>query len=146
MAGKAHAGLRWTLEVAAREIGMHSRTLNNALVQIGEKPDEDGKFTTPQILKAAFGDIESEKLRKVREEADKIALENARTRRELVPAADVERVWAGALIEWRNAIGNMELPGETKQRILAVLRDIPPEKYFEDKPYDGDAESDEAGE
>lgn len=128
--------MRWTLEVAAREFGMHSRTLNNAFVQLGEKPDEDGKFTTAQILKAAFGDIEGEKLRKTKEEADKLALENAKTRRQMMSSESVLRVWTGALIELRNAVQNVDAPNEVKQRVLAAMREVPVEKYFEETVYE----------
>ena len=50
---------------------------------------------------AAMGAVTAERLREARERADKIALQNAKARGEMVPAADVERAWSEVLRDIR---------------------------------------------
>jgi len=52
----------------------------------------------PELPFAAQPDAAAEHVRLAKERADAVALKNAQTRRELVPATEVERAWAG---EWR---------------------------------------------
>ena len=49
-------------------------------------------------------DLEAEKLRLARQQADKIEIQNAAARGELVKASDVERAWASALRDVRAAM------------------------------------------
>jgi terminase small subunit / prophage DNA-packing protein len=57
----------------------------------------------------------AEKLRYAKEQADKLALANAATRRELVPASEVESTWAGILRDVRAAM--LSLPSRIQQRL-----------------------------
>ena len=59
--------------------------------------------------------LKAEKLRVQRETADKLALANAASRRELVPVADVRREWVTAATDLRNAL--LAVPGRLQARL-----------------------------
>jgi hypothetical protein len=77
--------LRWSLEVAAREMDWNRDTLRKKLVQADQVPALDGTYSTRQLLTAIYGDIDAERLRKTKEEADNMALKNAILRGESLP-------------------------------------------------------------
>jgi phage terminase Nu1 subunit (DNA packaging protein) len=81
--------MRWNKELAASEFGINPRTLTDRIRKYGILAGKDKKFSTRDICSAVFGDIDAEKLREVKERADKLALENAEHRGELV---DVKRL------------------------------------------------------
>lgn len=64
---------------------------------------------------AAVPDAKSERLRLIREQADHAALKNAALRRDLVPAAEVEREWAGILRQVRSGI--LAVPSRLRQML-----------------------------
>lgn len=64
---------------------------------------------------AAQPDAASERLRLIKEQADHAALKNAALRRELVPAAEVEREWAGMLRQVR--AGVLAVPSRLRQML-----------------------------
>jgi hypothetical protein len=133
--------IRWTLLRAQKEFGVSRDVLKGKLDQVGENPGGDGCYGTPQILAAIYTDSKEERARLTREQADKIALENASTRREQVPMAQVEKVWTGWAIGIRDAIRDQELSHEVKENVLASVRDIEPDEYFkEDDPDAGEAD------
>jgi phage terminase Nu1 subunit (DNA packaging protein) len=59
--------------------------------------------------------LTAERQREARERADKLALANSKARGELVPAADVERVWSDTLREVRSAL--LAVPSRVAQRL-----------------------------
>lgn len=75
---------------------------------------------------AAQPDAAAERLRLIKEQADHAALKNAALRRELVPAAEVEREWAGVLRQVRAGILAVPsrlrqlLPGLTAAEVEAI--------------------------
>lgn len=64
---------------------------------------------------AADPDLKAERLREIRERADKLAAQNARLRGELVPARDVEREWASVLRAVRAAM--LATPSRVQTRL-----------------------------
>lgn len=60
-------------------------------------------------------DLDSEKLRLTREQADKIEIQNASARRELVSAAEVEREWSSILRDVRAMM--LAIPSRVQQRL-----------------------------
>ena len=64
---------------------------------------------------AVMSELTAERLREARERADKIALQNAKARRELVPAADVERAWSEVLRDVRGRM--LAVPARCMARI-----------------------------
>jgi hypothetical protein len=73
------------LQAAAREFDWHTDTLKKKLIQAKENPGADGTWSTKQMVAAIFGDIAAERLRKVKEEADNVALKNSILRGESLP-------------------------------------------------------------
>jgi phage terminase Nu1 subunit (DNA packaging protein) len=72
-------------------------------------------------------DIKKEQLRRTKEEADKLELQNARTRGELVEVEKVKRAGEKVMSAIRNRILNMPLTDDEKDqclRNLLSLRDI----------------------
>lgn len=118
----------------AREIGFDRHSLMKRIAEMEIQPSgkvTKGKaagsdlFRIRDLFKAALGgDIEAERLRKTREEADKLALQNARSRGELVEIASVKKLGEKVMIAIRNRILNMPLTDEEKDRCLVELMDL----------------------
>lgn len=118
----------------AREIGFDRHSLMKRIAEMDIQPAgkvAKGKaagsdlFRIRDLFKAALGgDIEAERLRKTREEADKLALQNARSRGELVEIASVKKLGEKIMIALRNRILNMPLTDEEKDRCLIELMDL----------------------
>lgn len=82
-------------------------------------------YSIRDLVRAILGgDIEAEKLRKTREEADKLALANARSRGELVEIASVKKLGEKIMVAIRNRLLNMPLTDEEKDRCLKELLDL----------------------
>src|SRR6185369_3485780 len=86
--------IRWTLELAASEFPINRTTLGKRLKQANIKPDKDQRFSTKSICDAVFGNLAGERLRLVREQADRVALENAKERRELISVREIAPIKA----------------------------------------------------
>ena len=67
------------------------------------------------------GDIEAERIRKLRAESERVELQNARQRGELVEIAAVKRLGEKVMIAVRNRILNMPLTDEEKDSCLREL-------------------------
>lgn len=128
--------IRWNLLKAQKEFGVSRDVLKTKLDQAGEQPGEDSCYGTPQIIKAIFTDAKAERVRLTREQADKVSLDNAQTRREQAPMAQVEKVWTAWAIGIRDAVRDQEITAEQKQNILAAVRDVDPEEYFKEEDPD----------
>lgn len=118
----------------AREIGFDRHSLMRRIADMEIQPSgkvAKGKaagsdlYRIRDLFKAALGgDIEAERLRKTREEADKLALQNARSRGELVEITSVKKLGEKIMIAIRNRILNMPLTDEEKDRCLLELMDL----------------------
>jgi phage terminase Nu1 subunit (DNA packaging protein) len=107
--------IRWTIDRAADEFDIDNRTLTKALTRAGLLAGEDGRWSTSQMVQALFGDHEAEQLRKTREEADKLALANKKTRGELVELDVVGLVWDDIVTRCKSRI--MLMPGKLSSRL-----------------------------
>jgi len=86
--------IRWTINAASKEFGAHRQTLAKKLASFGIAPDkEDECFSTFQIFTALNGDAEykAERLRKLREEADRVQDENAANRLKYIEKRSVAK-------------------------------------------------------
>lgn len=82
-------------------------------------------FSIRDLVRAVLGgDLEAERLRKTREEADKLALANARSRGELVEISAVKKLGEKVMVAIRNRLLNMPLTDEEKDRCLTDLMDL----------------------
>lgn len=67
-------------------------------------------------------ELKKHQLRRTKEEADKLELQNAKTRGELVPINEVIRYFQGFASEIRTTILNSEVTEETKNKTLLMLK------------------------
>ncbi len=72
----------------ALEFGLDRKTARKRARALGFSPP----YSTDQALAIVRTDLQGEKLRLVREQADRVALENAAARRELLPAKEIVAV------------------------------------------------------
>jgi len=78
---------RWTIHRAAKEFGIHRETLAKRLEAAAVTPSK--AYSTRDICRAVYGDYEREKLRRVKEQADKLASQNELARQSLVRTEEV---------------------------------------------------------
>lgn len=122
--------MRWTIELAAREFDIDRRTLAKNLIAADIMPDEsDGRFSTKQITTAVFGDLEREKIRRERAEADLAEMKRDEKRRELVPFVAVDQTWTAIVAAIRQEILAAKLPPDLEKRLLGNLRNLTPRDY-----------------
>lgn len=132
--------VRWTAAQAGAEFGCDPATLANKLKREGILAGNDGMFSTRDICAAVFGDMEGEKLRNLRRDAELKEVELARLNRELIPAAKVLETWSSVFIALRQAVWNCDAPEEHRRRWLAEIQDINRDEYFNTaKPIEADA-------
>src|SRR5690349_1073730 len=113
--------LRWTVERASTEFDINPRTLSGRLKQHGILPGDDGKFSTLQILDAKFGDLEGERIRKMKAEADQIEMENAEASGRLLDVTDFTNSIAPAVVEMKRIIRSSKLSDEEQDLLLSQL-------------------------
>jgi hypothetical protein len=81
------APIRWTVHRAADEFGLDRHALSGRLKRSDECPGPDNLFSTQQICRVVFGDLESERIREVRSKAD---LNEQQLRKQAGQLVDVE--------------------------------------------------------
>jgi phage terminase Nu1 subunit (DNA packaging protein) len=119
---RKHSAIKWTKEIAASEFNINPRTLTNRLRQLDINPDKDGAFSTLQICSAVFGDYESERLRLTKEQADKLALENQQSRKELINVNDLaDNLTKFISAARQRVLSNLKLDEDEKDKILSEL-------------------------
>lgn len=130
---KKAIGIKWNVESAAAEFDINPRTLSKRLKTSGIEPGEDGKFSTKQICAAVFGDMDGAKLREQMAKASMAERADKREAQELVPVANVDRVWRSYLIATRQHVRNhQKIPDDLKAEILLELREIPKGELFKE--------------
>ena len=67
----------WSLRAASTSFGVPVETLRRKLSAAGECPDSDNLYLTSQILSGLYSDERTQRLRRITEEADNLALKNA---------------------------------------------------------------------
>ena len=120
----------WTIAQWCREVGGDRHEFQRKVGAADIKPigQATGRskgaalYRVRDLVKVANGDDhEAEKLRKTREEADRLALANARSRGELVEISAVKKLGEKVMIALRNRILAMPLTDEEKDRCLGEL-------------------------
>lgn len=121
--------LEWTVESACRELGVSRGAFSSRVATSGIKPDDGGRFTTAQVFAIMHGDMDGEKLRKTREEADKLEMENRKTRGTTIDIEDAAEVMGkfGAAI--RQKILLCSMTDEEKAAIIADIHGMKNYKY-----------------
>ena len=113
--------IKWSVSRACIEFGSTYQTLVKRLNERAEQADSGGRYTTRQICSALYGDIQEERLRKTKEEADQLGLENAKKRGLLIPVADAAELNRRVAFAIRQKIVASSLPPD---RVNAILLDI----------------------
>ena len=114
--------LKWNRLMICREIGMDARTVGKRLAEANIRAKA---MSTRQVISALHGDIDSEKLRLVREQADQVALKNAEARKELVALADIASGLNRAISGIKATImAASNLEREDKEKILKACGDM----------------------
>src|SRR6516165_12283604 len=113
--------LRWTVMRAAAEFGMHRDTLTKYLRREGIHPGPDGKFSTQEIVKGVYGDLRSEQVRETRARADKLELELAKERQQVIPAPRVFQFLENIFVAVKAKITSSSLSDLEQERILNDL-------------------------
>ena len=117
----AQPRIRWTPTQAGQEFDIDRKTIQKRLAAADIHPGTDDKYSTKQIASAVFGDIQGERLRKTREEADNLALRNAEMRGELVSVTLVKQMVSEIILANKQTVLASQLEQETKNEILANL-------------------------
>ena len=111
--------IRWTMGLAASELGCDRRTLAERVKTSGAVPGEDGKFSTRQIFTALHGDLAGEKLRLTRAQADLAEAEAREKQKTSIPCEvyypAIEQLF-GAIAA---VINRSHLPASDLEEILA---------------------------
>ena len=119
MAGKRQKPSRWTITHAASEWDIHASTLSKRIKTAGIAAGKDGMFSTKQIDAAKNGDLPAEKLRLTREQADKLALENAEKRGHLIDLTQLAPVINKAIASIKAEIDGLAyVEREDKDRLM----------------------------
>lgn len=115
--------IRWTAEEASAEFDINPRTLSKRIKVGSIEAGADRKFSTAQICAAVFGDIDGERLRLTRAQADEKELSNAEARKELVRFADLLEIAHRALSAMTSTVMAMtHLTVEDREAIIKQLR------------------------
>ena len=118
--------IEFTASKFAALISCDRHELARKLTENGAKPmAADGRgqeYSLKDLVNAHLGgDIKREQLRRTKEEADRLALANARSRGELVEVESVKRLGEKVMIAVRNQILNFPLTNDEKDKLLMQL-------------------------
>lgn len=115
--------VEWSIYLAAQEFAINERTLNTRLA--GTRPAFKDKYSTPQIVKAVFGDISGAKLRKLNAEAEAAQIAVEKSKSVLVEAADIDARMRAKFIAVKQKIQSFEhLTQDQRDDLLHGLHSI----------------------
>ena len=126
--------IRWTCEQAQAEFGADSATIMGRIRQAGTLPGADGKYSTRQIALAVFGDMDCERLREKRHQANLLELEERRIKGEVFTASKVVAIWETHLVALRTAIWNFDAPEEKRRQWMDELKAVTVAEYQDSTP------------
>jgi phage terminase Nu1 subunit (DNA packaging protein) len=93
---------RWTAQTAAEEFGWPLETLRRKLRERGHRLQRHARYTTREITDALFGNLEVEKIRLTKADADVREMERAEKQGLLVPMELAEKRLAETLAPFRS--------------------------------------------
>lgn len=120
--GRRWEPIRWSIGQAAAEFGCDHRSLTRKLTQASVEPGDDGRYSTAQILAVIHGDREKEELRRITEDADRLAIDNRKARGELIDAKLVFHHFDGIFVAIRQLILSSGLPQELQDKLLGEAK------------------------
>jgi hypothetical protein len=119
--GRPPIDVRWTLSLAAREFGLGEDTLRRKVAQALLLPGDDGRWSTRQICAAVFDDLDAEKVRLTRAQADKAELDLEERRKQLVSCDGVAKFCTGVATAIRQKLIVSSLPVDELDALLREL-------------------------
>ncbi len=108
------------------------------MVAAGEKPDDDGCYTTQQICAALFGDLVHEKIGLTRAQRIKEETHNRQRAGELVEVAQVIELAQRFCFAARQKILLSSMPEEDKQALLVDIGRLAEADYTQIIPDEAD--------
>lgn len=116
---------QWAIEVGGDRHEWEKRVSGSEIKPSGKatgKAKGASLYRVKDLVAVALGgDIEKERLRKTKEEADRLALENAKTRGELVEIAVVQKLGEKVFVALRAQILAFDLDEPEKDKLLQKL-------------------------
>lgn len=116
--------IAWTIEQACYEFAINPRTLSGRIRQAGIDPDADGKFTTQQIVRAIYNDLESERIREIRSKADLNEQELQTKSGQLVDKNEIVKAWQGRFVSMVRIIKSSKLTEDEQIQLLSELSEV----------------------
>ncbi len=113
--------IMWTLERAASEFNINPRTLSARMKQAGIEYKPGSGWTTLQVVRGIYNDLESERIRKTRAEADQVELQNAEAQGRLVDIEEFAKRWESKLVNMVRIIRSSKLTDAEQDDILRGL-------------------------
>ena len=117
--------LRWSLNKAARELDCTEYLLAKRLKDAGETADSGNCWSTSQLIKAMFGSLHFERLRRTRAEADGRELQNAILRAEYLPRLELQAVFTELADAMQQIVRASKLDRSEQDDFLRNLAAIP---------------------
>jgi hypothetical protein len=117
--------LRWTLANAAQEFGYSKTQLINRLNKQNIQPDENGLFSTQQIMAALTDKSKLLKDEYTKEQIEKLKLHNAAVNAEFLRREDIDCCVAFISERFSKIVQDSILPAKDKKDIIANINDIP---------------------
>jgi hypothetical protein len=111
--------------MAAREFDVAKETLRRRLGENHLEPGPDGCYGTLQLTTALYGDLYGAKLRTQNEQAEKLRLENAVTRAELLNRQKLEQALAQVADSMVSRITASNLDCREQEDLLRELSQVP---------------------
>jgi hypothetical protein len=116
--------LRWEPAKAAIEFGVDVRTLLKKLEEARQYPDGQGAYSTRQLLAALYDDQYRQRSRLIAAQGEKLEINNALRRRELIPAGEVREFAHSVASQLRPVIIGLACPDADKQRVFMFLASL----------------------
>lgn len=112
------------MEAASAEFAVNPRTLSARLTQSGISPAKDGKFSTKEIARAIFGDLEIERTRLVRAEAIAQERDNRKTDEKLIDLDEFAKDYEPIYLAIVRVIKSSRLAEHEQIEILNSLHEL----------------------
>ena len=130
---KPESEITLTVSAAATAVGLDRKTVSKRLVESGEAPNESGKFTVGQIVRALASGIAGSRARLIAAQAAIAEAELAEIERRTLDVDVVEAVWNDVIQNLRGVVLSFEMSREQRHRLIELLRAIPLSEYTEEK-------------
>lgn len=131
--------IKWSGEDVQRETGLNARTFASRATKAGIEPAYAGDngvkrfYSTKQVMDILHGDLEAERIRETKENADRLAIANAKTRGELVTTDSVFSILENMFVAIRQVIKQSGLSEVEKHECLKQLREIKVDDLISEK-------------